>query len=89
MKDLVNKILERKNDKTCELPHWADFMCIDLNQDNIEYYTVDELHDHKSGLGGSIQEDRIEKLKVGESYFDEKDNAIYVMLIDQSALNEK
>ena len=87
MKNLKD-ILERKDDTICTLPRWADFICIDLNTDDIEFYTIKELHEN-DGANFGVVEQHIEKLKVGESYFDKKDQAIYVMLIDQEALNEK
>lgn len=81
MKNLKD-ILERKDDSICTLPKWADFIKIDLNMDEIEYFTVAELSDNDI-------DSKLKKLKVGESYFDEKDQTIYVCLIDLEALNEK
>lgn len=83
MKNLINKILESQYDTESGIPRWADFLAIDLNQDTIEYYKVKDIDN--LGTPGS----HVAKLKIGESYFDEKDQCIYVMLIDQSALNEK
>lgn len=90
MKDIRN-FLEVKDDTICTLPRWADFMRIGIGDEEIEFFKAAELHERQTHDSNSfgVNQSQIEKLKVGESYYDEKDGAVYVMLTDLSALNEK
>ena len=84
MKNLKD-ILEVKNDKEVDIPEWADFMRIGITDEIIQFLTFDELTAEELGTPATS----IEKLKPGESFFDDKDNAVWVMLTDLKAFNRE
>ncbi len=78
MKNLIEKINENKWDDSTGIPTWADFICVNINEEEIEFYRIKDIRDEK-----------VKKLKFGESYNDEKNELIWVCMIDVEALNEK
>ena len=84
MKNLKD-ILEVKNDKEVDIPEWADFMRIGINDEIIQFLTFDELTAEELGTPAAS----VEKLKPSESFFDNKDNAVWIMLTDFEAFNRE
>ena len=84
MKNL-REILESQYDKETILPEWADFLRIGINDEIIQFFKFDDLDGDDLGTPATT----IEKLKVGESFFDKKDQAVWVMLTDFEAFNRE
>ena len=77
MKDLVKVLTESKYDTEASFPSWCDFIAIDVFKEVLEFYKLADIRDEK-----------LKKLKVGESYKD-NDDLIWVCITDLEALNEK
>ena len=78
MKDIVKAITESKYDTEATFPSWCDFIAIDIESETLEFYKVADIKDEK-----------IKKLKLGESYKDVQNELIWVCITDLEALNEK
>ena len=78
MKDIVKAITESKYDTEATFPSWCDFIAIDIEKEILEFYRVADIRDEK-----------LKKLKVGESYKDVQNELIWVCITDLEALNEK
>ena len=78
MKDIVKAITESKYDTEATFPSWCDFIAIDIESETLEFYRIADIRDEK-----------LKKLKVGESYKDVQNELIWVCITDLEALNEK
>lgn len=78
MKDIVKAITESKYDTEATFPSWCDFIAIDIESETLEFYRLADIRDEK-----------LKKLKVGESYKDVQNELIWVCITDLEALNEK
>lgn len=78
MKDIVKAITESKYDTEATFPSWCDFIAIDIESETLEFYRLADIRDEK-----------IKKLKLGESYKDVQNELIWVCVTDLEALNEK
>ena len=78
MKDIVKTITESKYDTEATFPSWCDFIAIDIESETLEFYRLADIRDEK-----------IKKLKLGESYKDIHNELIWVCITDLEALKEK
>ena len=78
MKDIVKAITESKYDTEATFPSWCDFIAINVFEEVLEFYRLADIRDEK-----------IKKLKLGESYKDVKNELIWVCITDLEALKEK
>ena len=78
MKDIVKAITESKYDTEATFPSWCDFIAIDIESETLEFYRLADIRDEK-----------IKKLKLGESYKDAQNELIWVCITDLEALKEK
>ena len=78
MKDIVKAITESKYDTEATFPSWCDFIAINIESETLEFYKIADIRDEK-----------LKKLKVGESYKDVQNELIWVCITDLEALNEK
>jgi len=78
MKDLVKVLTESKYDTEASFPSWCDFIAINIEEEILEFYRLEDIRDEK-----------IKKLKFGESYKDVQNGLIWVCKTDLDALNEK
>ena len=78
MKDIVKAITESKYDTEATFPSWCDFIAIDIESETLEFYKIADIRDEK-----------LKKLKVGESYKDVQNELIWVCITDLEALKEK
>ena len=78
MKDIVKAITESKYDTEATFPSWCDFIAIDIASETLEFYRLADIRDEK-----------LKKLKVGESYKDVQNELIWVCITDLEALKEK
>lgn len=78
MKDIVKVLTESKYDNEASFPSWCDFIAINIESETLEFYKVADIKDEK-----------IKKLKVGDSYKDVQNELIWVCITDLEALKEK
>ena len=78
MKDIVKVLKESKYDTEATFPSWSDFIAIDIESETLEFYRLADIRDEK-----------IKKLKLGESYKDVRNELIWVCITDLEALKEK
>ena len=71
MKDLVKVLTESKYDTEASFPSWCDFIAIDVFKEVLEFYKL-----------ADIRNEKIKKLKLGESYKDVQNELIWVCVTD-------